>query len=99
MELVHGGMRDAVMTARGTGQRAAVPGVEFAVKTGTAQYGRADERKYRGWMIAFAPLERPRYAIAVVIDEADSGGYAAGPVIRHLVSGLLGAPEPEGGRG
>ncbi len=99
MAQVHGGMRDAVMTPQGTGHRARVPGVEFAGKTGTAQYGPRDQRKYRGWMISFAPLDRPRYAIAVVIDEADSGGLAAGPVVRHIVAGLLATPGTEGGRG
>lgn len=88
--LVRRGMYDVVMSDRGTGRRAAVPGVEIAGKTGTAEYGRKEDRKYRGWMIAFAPFEIPKYAISVVIDDATGGGAAAGPVIREFFSRMLG---------
>jgi penicillin-binding protein 2 len=84
VQLIRTAMRDVVMSEHGTGRAAAVPGVSMGGKTGTAEYGRKEDRKYRGWMIAFAPFESPRYAIAVVIDDARSGGSSAGPVIQNL---------------
>lgn len=92
--LVRKGMRDVVMSDFGTGRIAAVPGLSMAAKTGTAEYGRKEERKYRGWMIAFAPFDDPEIAIAVVVDDAQSGGSAAGPVIRDFMEQAF----PEGRR-
>lgn len=84
VRLVRNSMRDVVMSNHGTGQAAAVPGIVIGGKTGTAEYGKKEDRKYRGWMIAFAPFDSPQYAIAVVIDDARSGGSSAGPVIKKL---------------
>ena len=35
-------------------------------------------------MIAFAPFDAPRYAIAVVCEDADAGGLTAAAVLREL---------------
>ena len=90
LELVRGGMVDAVMARDGTGRLARVPGIEMAGKTGTAEYGPKEEGKKRGWMIAYAPVDEPKYAIAFVLDDADSGGMDVAPRIRRILSGLLG---------
>jgi cell division protein FtsI/penicillin-binding protein 2 len=86
----------AIASPRGTGHRASVPGVSMAGKTGTAEYGRKEDRKYRGWMIVYAPVERPRYAVVMVVDDAVSGGSTVGPLMQHLVAGLF---DPEYGTG
>ena len=67
----------------------------------TAEYYENHERKKHAWMIAFAPFDTPRYAIAVVCEDADSGGLTAAAVLRELfvylfpdpVSDVLKAPE------
>src|SRR5262249_23050981 len=63
---VRAGMRDVVMTDRGTGKAARVRGVEVAGKTGTAQavaLGGSNRRARRSrdhaWFIAFAPVANP----------------------------------------
>jgi penicillin-binding protein 2 len=98
IDVVRGGMHDVVMAPDGTGRRARIPGVVIAGKTGTAEYGRKDEGKKYGWMIAFAPFDQPRYAVALVIDEAISGGTTAAPRIAELMSAIFGVDE-DGGRG
>lgn len=94
--LVRQGMRDVVNGERGTARRVAIPGVTIAGKTGTAEFGRKEERKRHAWMIAFAPFEEPRYAVALLVDEGISGGETAAPRVRELLKGLLLPPEAEG---
>ncbi len=82
LEIVRGGMFDVINAPHGTGKRALVPGIKMAGKTGTAQYSKG--RKH-AWMIAFAPFENPRYAVAMVIENAVSGGITVAPRIRQLM--------------
>jgi len=94
--LVRNGMRDVVNGAWGTARKVALPNVVIAGKTGTAEFGRKDEKKRHAWMIAFAPFEAPRYAIAMLVDEGVSGGETAAPRMLKLLSGLFSAPAQEG---
>ncbi len=89
LDVVRLGMRDVVQGAMGTARRVAIPGVEIAGKTGTAEFGRKDERKRHAWMIAFAPFEAPRYAAVMLVDEGISGGETAAPRMKLLLQGLL----------
>ena len=50
----------------GTGTAAAIPGVQVAGKTGTAELrptagGPSDPKNTDAWFVAFAPAERPRW--------------------------------------
>jgi penicillin-binding protein 2 len=94
---VREGMRDVVQAERGTARRAALPGVVMAGKTGTAEFGRKEDRKRHAWMIAFAPFERPRYAAALLVDEGVSGGESAAPKMGELMAKIMAAAgEPKG---
>ena len=78
---------------RGTGTRAAIPGVTVAAKTGTAQTGLGTAH---AWTIAFAPAEAPRVAIAVLIENQPevstlTGGKIASPVARQVLEAALAA--------
>jgi hypothetical protein len=76
----------------GTGTSAAVPGVTVAGKTGTAELrpNSSDPRDADAWFIAFAPAERPRIAVAVMLVGAGFGGTAAAPVARQVIQAALG---------
>lgn len=93
LQLVRQGMHDVVMAPTGTGKRAGIPGIEMAGKTGTAEYGEKADRKKHGWMILFAPYEQPRYAVAMVVDDAVSGGFTVGPRLHELMMGIFKVPE------
>lgn len=97
LKLVRQGMHDVIMDRDGTGHAAYVPGVDFAGKTGTAQYGRSGSGKHRGWMIAFLPFDDPVYAIAFMVEDAVSGGRTVGPRLKKLVSGLREYLDGKGG--
>ncbi|HPJ57592.1 MAG TPA: penicillin-binding transpeptidase domain-containing protein, partial [Kiritimatiellia bacterium] len=98
---VREGMRDAVNAPDGSGKRAALPGVTVAAKTGTAEYGPKGAGLKMTWMIAFAPFDDPRYAVALLVEDGVSGGTTAAPRVRRLlaqvfreIEGLDGMPVP-----
>ncbi|HET9738520.1 MAG TPA: penicillin-binding transpeptidase domain-containing protein [Solirubrobacteraceae bacterium] len=75
----------------GTGTSGAVPGVTVAGKTGTAELrpNSSDPRDADAWFLAFAPAERPRVAVAVMLVGAGFGGTAAAPVARDVIEAAL----------
>lgn len=89
MNVVRQGMHDVVMAPGGTGARARIAGVEMAGKTGTAEFGMKGEQHKHGWMLLFAPFDRPRYAVAMVIDEAVSGGFTVAPRLHDMMQSLF----------
>jgi len=66
----------------GTGTAAAIRGIEVAGKTGSAEnpHGKA-----HAWFVGFAPADNPRIAIAVVVENAGSGGAVAGPIAKEVI--------------
>ncbi|HET7534852.1 MAG TPA: penicillin-binding transpeptidase domain-containing protein, partial [Candidatus Didemnitutus sp.] len=77
----------------GTGKLLKIEGMRVAAKTGTAQKRvKIDEKVGNvelGWMVAFAPIDNPRIAIAVVmesqeIDQSFGGGVYASPVVKAV---------------
>ncbi|HMP90594.1 MAG TPA: penicillin-binding protein 2 [Kiritimatiellia bacterium] len=98
IDVVRKGMRDVIMTARGTGRTARIPGVVAAGKTGTAEFGRKEDRQRHAWMVAFAPYDNPKYAIALLVDEGVSGGETAAPRMKKILEGLF-SPAEDGTRG
>lgn len=75
----------------GTGTAAALPGVEVAGKTGTAELrpNSTDPKDADAWFVAFAPARRPRVAVAVMLVGAGFGGTAAAPVARTVLAAAL----------
>jgi peptidoglycan glycosyltransferase len=76
-------------------QKGAIPGVQIASKTGTAEHG-ADPRHTppHAWYIAFAPAQTPKVAVAVLIENgADrlsaTGGALAAPIGRAVIQAAL----------
>lgn len=57
--------------SEGTGKSAKVEGYSMGGKTGTAQKGNRDDKKYVVSFIGFAPVENPEVLVYVVIDEAN----------------------------
>jgi peptidoglycan glycosyltransferase len=74
----------------GTGTAAQIPGFRVGGKTGTAETG--VEGRNTTWFIAFGGREgeRPRVAIAVVLEnQASTGGATAAPIARAVMQALL----------
>jgi peptidoglycan glycosyltransferase len=73
----------------GTGTAAALSGIPVAGKTGTAEVG-ANREFTQPWFIAFAPVERPRLAIAVTVERTTGqGGTVAAPIAKQVLEAML----------
>ncbi len=90
-------LRDVVGSPTGTGKKARLPGIEVGGKTGTSQtvgMGRdrvkshqlRKEQRDHAWFVAFAPVEQPEIAIAVLVEHASGGGGAVAAPIAHDVA-------------
>jgi len=79
----------------GTGQKAQTMGYSVGGKSGTAykqvgkSYGNEKDRKYRGWFVGMAPIDKPRVIVAVMIDEPRAGKYYGGEVAAPVFSELV----------
>ncbi|TAE41268.1 MAG: peptidoglycan glycosyltransferase [Runella slithyformis] len=84
-EIVIDGMEDVV--TRGTVSRAAIiPGVAMCGKTGTSQNRVGKDHSI---FLAFAPKYKPQIAIAVFVENANFGGFAAAPVASLMIEKYL----------
>jgi peptidoglycan glycosyltransferase len=75
----------------GTGTAAAIPGVEVAGKTGTAELrpNSTNPKDADAWFVAFAPASKPTVAVAVMLVGAGFGGKAAAPIARTVLQAAL----------
>ena len=103
-QVVHDAMVGVTNDPRGSG-RASMLGAAFQVagKTGTAQVvniaqdERYDEKEIderlrdHGLFVAYAPVEAPRIAVGVVIENGGGGSRAAAPVARKIFDAYFAA--------
>lgn len=82
---IKSGMISAVR--EGTASPGALPGVQIAAKTGSAETG--GNNNTHAWYIAFAPAENPRIAIAVLVENGGAGGVAAAPIAKAVIEKAL----------
>ena len=88
----------------GTGTKAAVPGYTVGGKTGTARKPPYDKPPYRyvSSFVGFAPVENPRLAAIVVLDEPGTqffGGTVAAPVFSRIMQQALAVERVPGAAG
>ena len=95
IEKVRRGMWDVVNRGGGTAATARIKNYEVAGKTGTAQFWRGRVKDNHTWFIAFAPYEKPRYAVAVIVQGAQSGGGVAAPIAAKILSDIFKMEEGE----
>jgi len=93
MDLVRGGMHD--VASMGTGRRANIRGTEVAAKTGSAEYDSGGRRKKNTWVTAFAPFDNPTVAIAMLVEDGQSGGYTVAPLVHNVLVEVFGEPPVE----
>lgn len=80
---LHGALQQVVTGGTAKGAFAGFPLAQWPVagKTGTAEaFGAQDS----AWFVSYAPATKPRYAVAVVISQAGTGGDAAAPAARQI---------------
>ncbi|MFN7183914.1 MAG: peptidoglycan D,D-transpeptidase FtsI family protein [Thermomonas haemolytica] len=90
-------MMQTVTEPGGTATQAAILGYHVAGKTGTSRKASAGgySRRYIGYFAGLVPVDHPRFAMAVAINDPDPsrkgyyGGVVAGPVFRNVMEGAL----------
>jgi peptidoglycan glycosyltransferase len=91
-------MESVVDSPSGTAHAtAAIPGVEVAGKTGTAQHGETSQHLAPDvWFAAFAPADHPQVAVAVVVEDGGNqgsgatGGSVSAPIAKSVICAVLG---------
>jgi penicillin-binding protein 2 len=78
----------------GTGSKAFIEGLDIGGKTGTAQVMDTHNRTIADtvWFASFAPYEKPRWAVIVMIEtdvNAGSGGGTCAPIAKKVYQALL----------
>ncbi len=79
----------------GTGARSKVPGVPIGGKTGTAQVvKKGDEKKNpdvkdHAWFVSFAPVNDPKIAVVVLVENGGFGGLVAAPVAKAVYEAVF----------
>ncbi|HEY0590403.1 MAG TPA: penicillin-binding transpeptidase domain-containing protein [Thermoanaerobaculia bacterium] len=79
-------LRAVVTDVRGTGRRAAIPGVDLAMKTGTAGDASGD---YDSVILAFAPAATPRIAFGIIAENAGPAELAGAEITRNFLAAVL----------
>ena len=81
----------------GTAHGAATPFATVAAKTGTAQViaqkvagaKLSASTQDHAWLVAYAPAENPRIAVAVLVEHGGHGGAAAAPIARKVIEEFM----------
>jgi len=81
------GLKGVITHERGTARVAALPHIEVAGKTGTAQNPHGDDH---AWFACFAPADNPEIAIVVLVENAGHGGSIAAPLAKKLLDKYFG---------
>jgi penicillin-binding protein 2 len=79
-------MRAVVEEPGGTASRARIPGIVVCGKTGTAQNPHGEDHSV---FLAFAPMDNPKIAIAVYVENAKWGGEWAAPIASLMIEKYL----------
>jgi len=95
MDIIREGMRQVVNDPEGTGKKAQIPNSAHLVagKTGSAQFptrikGR-NVKDTRTWFMAFAPFDKPRYSVCVMVEGGVSGGATSAPIVSKILSDIF----------
>lgn len=92
LQVLRDAMRQGVTS--GVAKNAAVPGVDVAGKTGTAEFGPdlgGGKHDTHGWFIGFAPYEDPQIAVVVFVDHG-GGGNDASPAASKILDYYFNGP-------
>ena len=76
----------AQVVEAGTARRARIEGIQICGKTGTAENPHGEDHSV---FIAFAPMENPKIAIAVYVENAGFGGTWAAPIASLMIEKYL----------
>ncbi len=103
LDFIKSALVGVVNDTRGTGWRAKLKNIKVAGKTGTAQVITLEKEKEKdfnadeipsrfrdhAWFVAVAPAEKPRIALAIIIEHGGHGGKVAAPIAKRMIMSYL----------
>ena len=89
MEMLRAGLWRVVNEDGGTARRARLAGGIVAGKTGTAQASLHGREDTIAWFVCFAPYEKPKYAVCVMVQGGAHGGSVAAPIAAKILEETL----------
>jgi len=95
LDTVRRGLWDVVNRGGGTAPGARIKNYDVAGKTGTAQFWRRGIPDNHVWFISFAPYDKPRYAVCVMVNGGASGGGVAAPIASKILADIFTMEEGE----
>jgi penicillin-binding protein 2 len=100
LAILHEAMLGDTEDREGTGQAGAVKGLRVCAKTGTAEVQDINNIKVgkMTWFASFAPYEKPRWAVVVMVENGTSGGATCAPVAGSVYKALLEQESKAGGK-
>jgi penicillin-binding protein 2 len=97
LSTVREGLREVVNEIHGTAYSVKINGFEYSGKTGTAQVKKIGEKRVKdinklpykerdhAWFVAYAPSEKPVFAVVVLVEHSGHGGSVAAPIAKELI--------------
>jgi penicillin-binding protein 2 len=61
---------------------------QVAGKTGTAEIKRPGVKDKTTWFVSYAPIDRPKWAVVVMVESGGSGGKTCAPLARDIYAAL-----------
>ena len=92
IEICRSGMWDVVNELRGTARRGKSKIVQLSGKTGTAQTGRKrsnGSNETNAWFISFAPYDKPKLAVCVMVENGKAGGTVCAPIAKRIIDEIM----------
>jgi len=92
IEICRSGMYDVVNELRGTARRGESKIVKVSGKTGTAQTGRkrpTGTNETNAWFISFAPYDKPKLAVCVMVENGKAGGTVCAPIAKRIIDEIM----------
>ena len=87
-DIIHNGLRSAIISSAGTGKKSdpQVEGFVVYGKTGTAENSHGDNH---AWFVGWADYKQKKYSLAILLENAGSGGAIAAPLARKIFDKII----------
>jgi penicillin-binding protein 2 len=95
LNIIRQGMHLSVNSRHGSGKNAKNDIIGLYGKTGTAEVGSGANRHKNTWFIGFGTYEDKTYAVAILIENGDTGGRTCAPLAAKFFTEWLGGKQIE----
>lgn len=86
LDYVRDSLHDMIAESHDAWPSFASRGLDAAGKSGTAEH---TDRLADAWFVAYAPYDDPKYVVACMIEQGDSGAKIAGPIVAKVLAALF----------